>query len=311
MLNKLKKLGLATFLVAASSLSYADVIDEIPPLNPDEGRPGEIARIPDDNDFRVCTDPDNMPFSNNKQEGFEDKIAEVLAKDLGKNLSFMYAFNRFGFLRNTIKAKRCDILMGVPPDYDPVATSKPYYRTGHVFVWRKESGYDITGYDSPDLKKGLVGTTDKSPTTVALSDNGIIGNAKPYRIQRDLTKKPSEMIDDLEKGEIDVAIAWGPIGGYFAKQAKVPLMVKLAPEYEKVNARGKTYWNMSIGVRHSDKKRLAEIQGALDRNHDKIMQILADYGVPTVPVVEGDNIIKTFKENKKNKLKSGDYASKL
>ena len=301
MFNDMKKLGLAVFLMTLTNVVYADVIDEIPPLNPDEGRPGEQARVPSLDEFKVCTDPDNMPFSNNKREGFEDKIAAVLAKDLGKPLSFMYAYNRFGFLRNTIKAKRCDIIMGVPPDYDPLLTSKPYYRTGHVFVWRKESGYNITDYSSPDLKKGLVGVTDKSPTTVALNDNQIIGNAKPYRIQRNLNNKSSLMIDDLAKGDIDVAVAWGPIGGYFAKHAKVPMVVKLAPEYEKQNARGKTYWNISIGVRHGDKERLKTIQGALDRKHDEILAILKDYGVLTVPVVEGDNILKTFKENKKRK----------
>ncbi|MFW5432013.1 MAG: quinoprotein dehydrogenase-associated putative ABC transporter substrate-binding protein [Methylophilaceae bacterium] len=299
MLDQVKKLGLVACLTLVANLGHAAAIDEIPPLNPDEGRPGEQARVPSLDEFVVCTDPDNMPFSNNKQEGFEDKIAAVLAEDLDVPLKFMYAFNRFGFLRNTIKARRCDVLMGVPPDYDPVMTSKPYYRTGHVFVWRQESGYDITGWDSPDLKKGLVGTTDKSPTTVPLNDYGIIGNAKPYRIQRNLNKKSSLMIDDLEKGVIDVAVAWGPIGGYFAKQSKVPLVVRLAPEYEKINARGKTYWNMSIGVRHGEKKRMKMIQGALDRSKDKIQKILDDYGVLTVPVVEGDSIMKTFKDNKR------------
>jgi mxaJ protein len=306
MLKQVKKFSLLAGLLFTVNVSMAAAIDEIPSLNPDEGRPGEQARVPTLDEFRVCTDPDNLPFSNNKQEGFEDKIAAVLADDLKLPLSFMYAFNRFGFLRNTINAKRCDILMGVPPDYDPVLTSKPYYRTGHVFVWRKDSGYDIQGWDSPDLKKGIIGTTDKSPVTVPMNDNGLMSNARAYRIQRDLNKPPSEMIDALANGDIDVAIAWGPIGGYFAKQSKVPLVVKLAPEYEKVNARGKTYWNMSIGVRHSDKERMKMIQGALDRNHDKIMQILADYGVPTVPVVEGDNIMKTFKDNNKKHLNSGD-----
>lgn len=306
MFKQVQKIGFIVSLLFTATVSMAAAIDEIPPLNPDEGRPGEQARVPTLEEFRVCTDPDNMPFSNNKQEGFEDKIAAVLAEDLKLPLSFMYAFNRFGFLRNTIKANRCDIIMGVPPDYDPLLTSKPYYRTGHVFVWRQESGYDITGYDSPDLKKGLVGVTDKSPITVPLNDNGIIGNAKPYRIQRDLNKKPSEMIDDLAQGDIDVAVAWGPIGGYFAKQSKVPMVVKLAPEYEKSNARGKSYWNISIGVRHSDKERMKMIQGALDRNQDKIQKILSDYGVLTVPVVDGDNIMKTFKDNKKNHVKDSD-----
>jgi mxaJ protein len=306
MFKQVQKIGFIVSLLFTATVSMAAAIDEIPPLNPDEGRPGEQARVPTLEEFRVCTDPDNMPFSNNKQEGFEDKIAAVLAEDLKLPLSFMYAFNRFGFLRNTINARRCDIIMGVPPDYDPLLTSKPYYRTGHVFVWRQESGYDITGYDSPDLKKGLVGVTDKSPATVPLNDNGIIGNAKPYRIQRDLNKKPSEMIDDLAQGDIDVAVAWGPIGGYFAKHSTVPMVVKLAPEYEKTNARGKEYWNISVGVRHGDKARMKMIQGALDRNQDKILKILADYGVPTVPVVDGDNIMKTFKDNKKNHVKDSD-----
>ncbi len=299
MLKQFMKSALFASLLLSANITLAAAIDEIPPLNPDEGRPGEIARVPSLDEFRVCTDPDNLPFSNNKQEGFEDKIAAVLAKDLNQKLSFMYAFNRFGFLRNTIKARRCDVIMGVPPDYDPVMTSKPYYRTGHVFVWRKDSGYDITDYSSPDLKKGLVGTTDKSPTTVPLNDNGIIGNAKPYRIQRNLNNPPSLMIDDLGKGVIDVAVAWGPIGGYFAKKSEVPMEVRLAPEYEKQNARGKTYWNISVAVRHGDKERMKLIQGALDRNQDKIHAILDEYGVPYVPVVEGDNILKTFRQNKK------------
>jgi mxaJ protein len=306
MLKAIQKAGFIASLLFAANVSMAAAIDEIPPLNPDEGRPGEQARVPTLKEFRVCTDPDNLPFSNNKQEGFEDKIAAVLAEDLKLPLSFMYAFNRFGFLRNTIKAKRCDVLMGVPPDYDPVMTSKSYYRTGHVFVWRKKSGYDITSWDSPDLKKGLIGTTDKSPVTVPMNDKGLMSNARAYRIQRDLNKPASEMIDALANEDIDIAIAWGPIGGYYAKLSKVPMVVKLAPEYETVNARGKTYWNMSIAVRHGEKERMKMIQGALDRNQDKIQKILSDYGILTVPVVEGDNIMKTFKNNKKKHLKNGD-----
>ncbi len=306
MLKAIQKAGFIASLLFAANVSMAAAIDEIPPLNPDEGRPGEQARVPTLKEFRVCADPDNLPFSNNKQEGFEDKIAAVLAEDLKLPLSFMYAFNRFGFLRNTIKAKRCDVLMGVPPDYDPVMTSKPYYRTGHVFVWRKESGYDITSWDSPDLKKGLIGTTDKSPVTVPMNDKGLMSNARAYRIQRDLNKPASEMIDALANEDIDIAIAWGPIGGYYAKLSKVPMVVKLAPEYETVNARGKTYWNMSIAVRHGEKERMNMIQGALDRNQDKIQKILSDYGILTVPVIVGDNIMKTFKNNKKKHLKNGD-----
>lgn len=286
-----KRLGFSVLLLLVASVSNAETPD-IPSLNPDEGRIGEIRRVDDGTEFKVCADPDNMPFSNSKQEGFEDKIAEVLAKDIGKKLSFTYAYNRQGFLRNTLNANRCDVVMGTTSDIDAMRTSKPYYRSGHVFVWRKDSNYNITDWDSPDLRKGVIGAIDHSPATIPLNDHNLMGNARPYRMQRDLNLPASFMIDDLAKGDIDVAIAWGPIGGYFAKLSKVPMNTKLIPEYNNVNVKGKEYWNISIGVRHKDKERMAMINAALERNMDKINKILDDYGIPHVPVVEGDNVFK-------------------
>ncbi|MGQ0443482.1 MAG: quinoprotein dehydrogenase-associated putative ABC transporter substrate-binding protein [Methylophilaceae bacterium] len=296
--KQVKKLVFATFFALASNLVVAGDVN-IPTLNPDEGRPGELARVPTLDEFKVCADPDNMPYSNSKQEGFEDKIAALLAKDLGKPLTYTYAYNRQGFLRNTINAQRCDVIIGVPPDYDALRTSKPYYRAGHVFVWRKESGYNITNWDSPDLKKAVIGVVGQSPATIPMDDHGLIANARPYRMQRDLNLPPSYLIDDLVKGEIDVAVAWGPIGGYFAKQAKIPLEVVSIPEYENENVKGKEFWNISVGVRKKDKERLALIQGALDRNQDKILKILDEYGIPHVPVVEGDSVQKVYRGNVK------------
>jgi mxaJ protein len=244
----------------------------------------------------VCADPENMPFSSSKQEGFEDKIAEVLAKDLGKKLTFTYAYSRQGFFRNTLGANRCDVVIGTTSDSDMMRTSKPYYRAGHVFVWRKDSNYNITDWTSPDLHKGFIGVIDHSPATIPMDANGLIGNARPYRIQRDLNLPSSFMIDDLAKGDIDIAIAWGPIGGYFAKQSKVPMMVAPIPEFETQNAKGKEYWNISVGVRKKDKDRMEMIQGALDRNQDKIIKILDDFGIPHVPVVEGDSLMNSYKK---------------
>lgn len=278
----------AMLAVAATEIKDSD----IPTLNPDEGRIGEIRRVVDETEFKVCADPDNMPYSNVKQEGFEDKIAEVLAKDLGKKLSFAYAYNRQGFLRNTINAMRCDVIIGTTSDFDALRTSNPYYRSGHVFVWRKDSNYNITDWDSPDLRKGIIGIVDKSPAAIPLNDHNLMGNAKPYRLQRDLNLPPSFLIDDLAKGDIDVAILWGPLAGYYVKQSKVPLEMKLIPEYNKVNIKGKEYWNISVAVRKKDKERMKMINEALARNKDKIDQILAEYGIPTVPVVDGDNVFK-------------------
>lgn len=297
-----QKFLMAALLVMSAGTSYAErEMPEIPSLNPDEGRVGEIRRVVDDSEFRVCADPDLMPNTNSKQEGFEDKIAKVLADDLGKKLTFMYAYNRQGFLRNTINAMRCDVIMGVTSDYDPVRTTKPYYRTGYVFVYRKDSGYNITDWDSPDLRKGKIGIVDKSPAAIPLRDHELLGNARPYRLQRDLHLPPSFIIDDLVKGDIDVAIVWGPIGGYFAKQSKVPLVVNMIPESESLDPKGKNYWNISVGVRKKEKERAAMIDAALERNKDKIVAILDEYGIPHVPVVEDDSLMKVYRKVKSNK----------
>ena len=257
----------------------------------EDGLPGMPYRTPDEKEFRVCADPENMPYSNEKGEGFENKIAEVLAKDLGKELSYEFWLDRQGFLRNTINAQRCDVIMGMGSDVDNLRTSKPYYRSGYVFVYRKSSNYNIKDWDSPDLRKGIIAIVGQSPPTIALRDHDLMGNAHPYRLQRDLNMPPSEMIDDLVAGKNDIAIIWGPIGGYFAKQSKEPLVVVPIPEFKSERdsfdtEKGKSQFNISVAVRKKDKDRMEMIQGALDRNQSKIMKILDDYGIPHVPVVQ-------------------------
>lgn len=298
--------GFIVAMAVITSVAQSREQPDIPSLNPDEGRIGEIRRVVDDNEFKVCADPDLMPNSNSKQEGFEDKIAQVIAEDLGKKLTYTYAYNRQAFLRNTINAMRCDVIMGTTSDYDALRTSKPYYRTGNVFVYRKDSGYNITDWTSPDLKKARIGIVGQSTATIPLNDNNLMGNARPYRLQRDLNLPPSFLIDDLVKGEIDVAIVWGPIGGYFAKQSSIPLTVVNIPEYEGVNVKGKEEWNISIGVRKADKDRMALIDAALVRNKDKINKILDDFGIPHVAIVEGDSLMKVYRKgNKKIEKSSG------
>ena len=294
MLKQLKGLAICLALISGHAVAAGEPIkdSDIPSLSADEGHVGEVRRVDDGSEFKVCSDPDNMPYSNIRGEGFEDKIAEVIAKDLGKKLTYAYAYNRQGFLRNTINAGRCDVIIGTTSDFDALRTSTPYYRSGHVFVWRKDSNFKITDWSSPDLRKGVIGIVDKSPAAVPLSDNNLMGNAKPYRLQRDLNLPTSFLIDDLAKGEIDVAIMWGPIAGYYMKQSKVPMEMAFVPEYNKVNLQGKEYWNISMGVRMKDKDRIKTINDALARNKDKIAQILADYGIPTVAVLEGDTVFK-------------------
>jgi mxaJ protein len=293
----LKNLLLSVLLssVVISNVIAAEMPD-IPAINPDEGRLGEVRRVEDPTEFKVCADPDNMPYSNSKQEGFEDKIAEVLAKELGKKLSYQYAYYRQGFLRNTLNANRCDYVMSTTSDNDSMRTSVPYYRSGYVFVYRKSSGYNITDWNAPDLRKGIIGIIGQSPPTRPLADNNLMGNARPYRLQRDLNFPPSQLIDDLAKGDIDVAIVWGPIAGYFVKKSSVPLVMNPIPEYEDKNVKGKENWNISIGVRNKDKARAEALNKAIANRQTDIDKILDEYGIPHSPVVKGDSLEKKARE---------------
>ena len=292
-----KKIKVSVFVMLISLTAGLAHSDDDLSVDLNTGRGGEPVRVEDPNELKVCADPANLPYSDKNLDGFENKIAELIAKDLGKKLSYQFWPDRQGFLRNTIQARRCDVIMSTTSDNDALLTSKPYYRSGHVFVFKKDSGYNIKDWDSPDLHKGYIGIIGQSPATRPLSDHGLMENSRPYRMQRDLNLPSSFLIDDLVDGKIDIAIVWGPIGGYFAKKAKIPLVVVPIPEYEEQNAKGKEYWNISMAVRKQDKERMAMIQGALDRRHDDILKILDDFGIPHVPVVEGDSVEKTFKKN--------------
>jgi mxaJ protein len=288
MFKNILKVLLLLAIGAISFASYAGGPDQWS----SDGRPGQTARVPQDNEFKVCADPNNMPYSNSNSEGFENKIAEVIAADLGKELSFQFWPDRFGFIRNTIKANRCDVIIGTNTTYDALNTTKPYYRAGHVWIYRKDSGYKINDWNSPDLRKGVIGIVDKSPVSVALHANDLMANAKPYRLMRDLTKSPGQLVDHVVSGEIDVAIMWGPIGGYYAKQSKEDLVVVLIPEYSDGNEglTGKTYWNISAGVRKKEDERRDMIESALERNKDKIRKIMDDFGIPYADPVFSDRL---------------------
>ena len=292
-----KNLSRSLFILLISfSVNAADTIA----VNPDMGKPGEPTRVPKDDEFKVCADQDNLPYSNDKGEGFENKIAEVLAADLGKELSYQFWHDRFGFLRNTLNAKRCDVIIGTNTTYDALDTTKPYYRAGHVWIYREDSGYDISSWDSPDLKKGVIGLVDKSPVTQALNANGLMANARPYRIQRDLTRSPGEPVEDVISGKIDVAIMWGPLGGYYARQSDVDLVVVEIPEYSTGNKKlqGKTYWNISAGVRKREVERREMVEGAIFRNLDKIYAIMDEYGIPHTEPIFVDRL-DGYKRHKK------------
>ena len=235
----------------------------------------------------MCADPENLPFSNQKLEGFENRIAEVVAKDLGASVSYIWWGQRRGFIRNTMNATlkegRCDVMIGAPEGYDLVRTTKPYYRSTYVFVYRKDKGLQITSLDDPILKTirigvHLLGDDYSNPPPVhELSKRGIVGNVKGFDTFYSAQNPPSTIIDAVAGGKIDVAIVWGPAAGYFVLHQPVPMAVVPVP-----SGKGDLpfAFDISMGVKRGNDALSAEVEMALVRKHAEIMQILKDAGVP-------------------------------
>jgi mxaJ protein len=240
----------------------------------------------------VCADPNNLPFSNKAGEGFENRIAEMFARDLGATVTYDWLAMQRGFSRKTLKTGSCDVIMGVPAHYDPVLTTKPYYRTTYAFVYRAADGPRITSFDDTILKHVKIGIhvigDDYENTTpaLALAARGIISNVKGYRIVDDYSNPhpQSHIIDAVARGDIDVAIVYGPFAGYFAPREPVKLEVVPVPRaVDSVSGVPFTY-EIAMGVRKDDSQRAAMLDSLIDRERPAIDSILKSYGVPMLPV---------------------------
>jgi mxaJ protein len=239
--------------------------------------------------FRVCADPNNLPFSNDKGEGFENKIAELVAHDLGLPLRYTWRPQRRGFVRTTLNAGACDVVMGVPSTYDLVRTARPYYRSTYVFVYRKDRDYHITSIADTVLRRLKIGMHvigddyHNPPPAEALAALGIIDNVEGYPIYGDYSQPnpPARLIDAVAKGDVDVAIVWGPLAGYSAKRQSVPLAIVPVPAASDITGQQWTF-AISMGVRHRDQGLAALLDSLLDADRTAIRAILTDYGVPLV-----------------------------
>lgn len=184
-------------------------------------------------ELRVCADPNNLPFSNQASQGFENKLAEMIAQRIGKTVSYTWFAQRRGFIRHTLKAGLCDVVMGVPAHYDLVETTQPYYRSTYVLVSRADRHLDLSGLDDPRLRSLTIGVHligddgNNPPPAHALGQEGIIDNVRGFPIYGDYREPnpPARLIEAVTDGDIDVAAAWGPLAGYFAKQSAVPLTI--------------------------------------------------------------------------------------
>ncbi len=230
--------------------------------------------------LRVCADPRDLPFSDQSGEGFENKLAEFLAQKLGKTLSYEFYPGATGFVRNTLNAHKCDVIMGMPQGDDIVQGTNPYYRTTYALVSKRGSGLEsVDSLESPLLQGKRIGIVAGTPPATNLAVNGLLGNIKSYPLVVDtrFDAPTSAMIDDLDADRIDIAILWGPIAGYLAKHAKTPM--KVMPLVKETTGSHLIY-RIGMGVRHSDQEWKRLLNKLIAENQDAITRILAAYGVP-------------------------------
>jgi mxaJ protein len=239
------------------------------------------------NELKVCADPNNLPFSNDRQEGFENRIAEIVARDLNAKVRYTWWAQRRGFVRNTLNARECDLLIGVPTSFERASTTIPYYRSTYVFVTRHDRHITVASFDDPVLKRLRVGVQmigddfTNTPPAHALSRRNIIQNVRGYSVYGDyrLPNPPARIIDALVNGEIDVAIAWGPLAGYFAQQA--PVALDITPVSPQIDLPFLPFvFDISMGVRRGDNALRDELNAIIVRRRSEIDRILDRYGVP-------------------------------
>jgi mxaJ protein len=240
-------------------------------------------------ELRVCADPNNLPFSNSRREGFENRLAELIARDLNAKVSYTWWAQRRGFIRNTLNARECDVVMGVPSSFELALATVPYYRSTYVFVTRRDRDLDIRSFDDPRLRTLRIGVHlagddgANTPPVHALSSRHIVGNLRGYMLAGDYAKPnpPARLIEAVIAGDVDVAVAWGPLAGYFAKLSDVELRLQPVSPAVDVPFLPQVY-DISLGVRRDDKALKAELDSVLYRKREDIATLLAEYGVPGV-----------------------------
>jgi mxaJ protein len=238
--------------------------------------------------FRVCADPNNLPFSNQRGEGFENKIAELIAKKMSLPLEYTWFAQRRGFFRNTLRDGKCDAVIGAPEKFERALSTDPYYYSSYVFVSRKDRGLNVTSLGDPILKNLKIGVqmigddATNTPPAEVLADRGMIENIVGYTVYGDYTQPnpPARIIDAVANKDVDLAIVWGPLAGYFAAKQKVPLDVRpITPE---TDAKLPYVFGISLAVRYGENEFKERLNKILAENRVEIERILDEYHIPRV-----------------------------
>ena len=241
--------------------------------------------------LRVCADPDNMPLSNQNGEGFEQKIAELIAKEWNAKLEYAWWPVRRGFFSRALNGRYCDVAIQAPAGLDMAGVTKPYFRSGYVFITRKDSGLDIKSLADPRLKKLRIGVhllnsdAENTPPAMALSRYGVVGNLTGFSTFYTQEERPEDIVTAVANKDVDVAIVWGPIAGYFARSSTVPL--NLLPLAERDSLSDFPFrFNIAMGVRRRDRALRDSLDAVLVRRAPEIKALLKKYGVPLFPLAK-------------------------
>jgi quinoprotein dehydrogenase-associated probable ABC transporter substrate-binding protein len=252
-------------------------------------RPELSIELIDPKVLRVCADPNNMPFSTDKGEGFENKLAELLAEKVGKGLSYSWYPQATGFVRNTLAAHKCDVIIGIPQGDDLVQVTNPYYRTAYALVFKQ--GHGLEGVDTlgdPRLKGKRIGVVAGTPPGNNMAANGLMANAKPYPLVIDtrVDSSAAAMMRDLAAGDIDAGVLWGPMAGYYARQSTPAVtVVPLVKE----TAGPRLAYRIAMGVRYTDQEWKRQLNRTIQDNQPAISRLLLSFGVPLLG--EDDRLI--------------------
>jgi mxaJ protein len=248
-----------------------------------------IARAATTRTLRVCADPNNLPFSNERREGFENRLADLVAEELGARVEYTWWAQRRGFIRNTLGADLCDVVMGVPGSFELALVTRPYYRSTYVFVTRRDAALAIRSFDDSVLRRLRIGVQmigddyTNTPPAHALANRGIVDNVRGYMVYGDYREDspPARIIEAVAAGDIDVAVAWGPLAGYFASRQSVPLAI--TPVSPQIDLPFLPFvYDIALGVKRGNDPLRAELDSVLLRRREDISRLLDGYGVPRV-----------------------------
>ena len=243
------------------------------------------------NVLRVCADPNNLPFSDSTGAGFENRLASLVAAELDATVEYTWWAQRRGFIRNTLNARQCDVVMGVPTSFELALATRPYYRSTYVFVSRLDRALRVRSFDDSVLRDLTIGVQlvgddyTNAPPAHALARRGIVDNVRGYNVQGDYTQPapPARIIDAVARGDIDLAVAWGPLAGYFASRQPVPL--DLVPVTPQVDLPFLPFvFDMSMGVRRADSTLRDTLDAIIVRRRASIDSLLDSYGIPLLGV---------------------------